>query len=105
MWYSRLKRKVRTRRISERDRHKPPDTNEYGSSGSKKTGPKAAPKDGPATPAADRVAGEVKNLKIDDTPKASSKHLDVLKEYENSKSKRSATFVVVGKFPLSGTLE
>ncbi|KAI1341208.1 P-loop containing nucleoside triphosphate hydrolase protein [Xylariaceae sp. FL0016] len=38
----------------------------------------------------------VKNLKIDDTPLPKSKNLNVLNEFEKSKSKRSASFVVVG---------
>ncbi|KAI2628867.1 hypothetical protein GGR54DRAFT_367947 [Hypoxylon sp. NC1633] len=35
-------------------------------------------------------------LKIDDTPLPKSKNLDVLKEFEATKSKKSASFVVVG---------
>ncbi|RYP16914.1 hypothetical protein DL765_004838 [Monosporascus sp. GIB2] len=38
----------------------------------------------------------LKDLKIDDTPLPKSKNLDVLSEYEKSKSKKNASFVVVG---------
>jgi len=38
----------------------------------------------------------VSELKIDDTPLPKSKHLDVLSEFERSKNKKSASFVVVG---------
>lgn len=46
---------------------------------------------------ADQAADGVKALKVDDTPLPKSKNLDVLGEYEKSKSKKSASFVVVGK--------
>lgn len=36
-------------------------------------------------------------LRIDDAPLPKSKNLDVLKEFEKTKSKKSASFVVVGK--------
>ncbi|KAK7755085.1 hypothetical protein SLS62_002900 [Diatrype stigma] len=39
----------------------------------------------------------IKDLKVDDTPLPKSKNLDVLSEFEKSKSKKSASFVVVGK--------
>ncbi|KAI0133528.1 hypothetical protein BJ170DRAFT_715580 [Xylariales sp. AK1849] len=48
--------------------------------------------DGKADPATDGV----KSLNIDDTPLPKSKNLNVLSEYEKSKSKKSASFVVVG---------
>lgn len=40
----------------------------------------------------------VSNLKINDVPPPKSKGLDVIKEYEATSSKRSVSFVVVGKF-------
>jgi elongation factor 1 alpha-like protein len=45
----------------------------------------------------DSVANDVKALKIDDTPLPKSKNLNVLDEFEKSKSKKTASFVVVGK--------
>lgn len=33
---------------------------------------------------------------MDDTPRANSKHLDVLKEFEKTKKKNEANFVVIG---------
>ncbi|ORY61274.1 elongation factor Tu GTP binding domain-containing protein [Pseudomassariella vexata] len=44
----------------------------------------------------DQAADGVKALKINDTPLPKSKNLDVLSEFEKSKSKKSASFVVVG---------
>lgn len=35
-------------------------------------------------------------MRIDDTPRATSKNLDVLKEYEKANSKNAANFVVIG---------
>ena len=35
-------------------------------------------------------------MKVDDTPRARSKNLDVLTEYEKSKAKNAANFVVIG---------
>lgn len=46
---------------------------------------------------ADSVANDVKALKIDDAPLPKSKNLDVLSEFEKSKRKKRASFVVVGK--------
>jgi hypothetical protein len=40
-------------------------------------------------------------MRIDDTPKATSKNLDVLAEYEKAKAKNSANFVVIGMKSLS----
>jgi len=37
-------------------------------------------------------------MKIDDTPRATSKNLDVLAEFEKKKAKHAANFVVIGKF-------
>lgn len=45
---------------------------------------------------ADQIANGVEAMRIDDTPRARSKNLDVLKEYENAKSKNAANFVVIG---------
>lgn len=44
----------------------------------------------------DAVAHDVKALKVDDAPLPKSKNLNVLSEYEKSKSKKTASFVVVG---------
>ncbi|KAK6073911.1 elongation factor Tu GTP binding domain-containing protein [Seiridium cupressi] len=44
----------------------------------------------------DQAADGVKTIKLDDAPLPKSKNLDVLSEYEKSKSKKSASFVVVG---------
>ncbi|KAI0477661.1 hypothetical protein GGR56DRAFT_665551 [Xylariaceae sp. FL0804] len=44
----------------------------------------------------DAVTSGVKALEIDDSPLPKSKNLDVLSEFEKSKSKKSASFVVVG---------
>jgi elongation factor 1 alpha-like protein len=46
--------------------------------------------------AADSVANDVKALKIDDTPLPKSKNFNVLNEFEKSKAKKTASFVVVG---------
>lgn len=46
---------------------------------------------------ADSAATDVKALKIDDTPLPKSKNLNVISEFEKSKSKKTASFVVVGK--------
>lgn len=35
-------------------------------------------------------------MKIDDTPRATSKNLDVLKEFEKVEKKNEANFVVIG---------
>ncbi|KAI1454416.1 hypothetical protein F4805DRAFT_439522 [Annulohypoxylon moriforme] len=44
----------------------------------------------------DEVTDNVKGLKIDDAPLPKSKNLDVLKEFDKNKGKKSASFVVVG---------
>ncbi|KAH8195039.1 hypothetical protein TruAng_010794 [Truncatella angustata] len=44
----------------------------------------------------DEATDGVKALKVDDAPLPKSKNLNVLNEYEKSKSKKSASFVVVG---------
>lgn len=44
------------------------------------------------------LAGGVANLKVTDSPPPKSKGIDVIKEYEQSASKKHASFVVVGTF-------
>ncbi|KAI0887909.1 P-loop containing nucleoside triphosphate hydrolase protein [Annulohypoxylon maeteangense] len=44
----------------------------------------------------DEVTDNVKGLKLDDAPLPKSKNLDVLKEFDKNKGKKSASFVVVG---------
>lgn len=44
------------------------------------------------------LASSVSSLKVSDAPPPKSKGLDVLKEFEQSASKKNASFVVVGKF-------
>jgi elongation factor 1 alpha-like protein len=46
--------------------------------------------------AAEAVAAEVKDLKISDAPLPKSRNLDVISEFQKSKNKKSASFVVVG---------
>jgi hypothetical protein len=50
----------------------------------------------------DQIANGVEALKIDDTPRARSKNLDVLAEFEKTKAKNAANFVVIGMFSFSG---
>lgn len=45
----------------------------------------------------DQIANGVEALKIDDTPKVTSKNLDVLKEFEQKEKNNEANFVVIGK--------
>jgi elongation factor 1 alpha-like protein len=56
------------------------------------------------TPKDDRkpedISSSVSSLKISDAPAPKSKGLDVVKEFEQSGAKRSASFVVVGKCAL-----
>lgn len=40
---------------------------------------------------------DVNNVKLGDTPKSKSKHLDVIAEFKKSKLKNAANFVVIGK--------
>jgi elongation factor 1 alpha-like protein len=42
------------------------------------------------------LAGEIKDLSVEDKVTVKSKNLDVLAEYKNSTRKRSANFVVIG---------
>ncbi|XXG95976.1 hypothetical protein Hte_002253 [Hypoxylon texense] len=51
---------------------------------------------GSETKSGDATADGMSVLKIDDTPLPKSKNLDVLKEFQKTKSKKSASFVVVG---------
>jgi elongation factor 1 alpha-like protein len=44
----------------------------------------------------DQIANGVEAMRIDDTPRATSKNLDVLAEYGKTKTKNSANFVVIG---------
>ncbi|KAL2019179.1 hypothetical protein VTK56DRAFT_9979 [Thermocarpiscus australiensis] len=60
----------------------------------KKTPAAQAKKKG--TLSAETVADEVKELKVDNAPLPKSRNLDVLSEFEKSKRKKTASFVVVG---------
>lgn len=44
---------------------------------------------------------ELNKVKVDDTPKAKSKNLDVIAQFEKSKTKNAANFVVIGTAPRS----
>ena len=57
----------------------------------KKSTPTSATKKSPGA-----SLDELKGLKIDDSPLPKSKNLDVVSEFEKSKSKKTASFVVVG---------
>ena len=46
---------------------------------------------------AEDISSSVSSLKVSDVPAPKSKGLDVVKEFEQSGAKRSASFVVVGK--------
>jgi elongation factor 1 alpha-like protein len=48
---------------------------------------------------ADQLANSVETMKIDDTPRATSKNLDVLAEFKKAKTKNAANFVVIGIHP------
>lgn len=45
---------------------------------------------------ADQIANGVEALKLDNTPRAKSKNLNVLAEFEKAKAKNAANFVVIG---------
>ena len=47
---------------------------------------------------ADQIEKGVEALKVDDTPRARSKNLDVLKEFEKVQGKNAANFVVIGMY-------
>ncbi|KAL8305858.1 hypothetical protein RB597_003462 [Gaeumannomyces tritici] len=53
-------------------------------------------KKAPKSEKTDPLSESVKSLKVEDAPLPKSKNLDVLDEYEKSKKKKSASFVVVG---------
>ncbi|GAO16170.1 hypothetical protein UVI_02045340 [Ustilaginoidea virens] len=72
----------------------------------KKTGPSAKKKASPAAKKPQKsdatikeadVEQDLSNLKVGDVPLPKSKGLDVVKEYKSSNSKKSISFVVVGK--------
>lgn len=46
---------------------------------------------------ADQIASGVEAMRMDDTPRATSKNLDVLAEFEKKKAKNAANFVVIGR--------
>ncbi|KAK4232619.1 putative glucose-regulated protein 78 of hsp70 family [Podospora fimiseda] len=50
----------------------------------------------PSSSGTDEVAADLKELKVDDAPLPKSRGLDVLAEFEKSKPKKNASFVVVG---------
>ncbi|KAH9885042.1 hypothetical protein F4778DRAFT_761735 [Xylariomycetidae sp. FL2044] len=62
----------------------------------KKTAANANKKKGNSGDGRDEATDGMKNLKVDDAPLPKSKNLDVLREFERSQSKKSASFVVVG---------
>jgi elongation factor 1 alpha-like protein len=43
------------------------------------------------------LAKDLNKAKIDDTPRAKSKNLDVIAEYDKSEKKNAANFVVIGE--------
>ncbi|KAH9210290.1 hypothetical protein DL95DRAFT_526392 [Leptodontidium sp. 2 PMI_412] len=45
---------------------------------------------------ADQISNGVEAVKLDDTPRAKSKNLDVLSEFEKAQKKNAANFVVIG---------
>jgi elongation factor 1 alpha-like protein len=45
---------------------------------------------------AEQISNGVEAMKVDDTPRATSKNLDVLAEYEKTKNKNALNFVVIG---------
>lgn len=53
---------------------------------------------------ADQIASGVEAMRIDDTPRATSKNLDVLAEFEKKKAKNAANFVVIGMFIREGLM-
>ena len=73
------------------------DTNSSVSASNKKLAASTTTKKKGASDGKDAATDGIKDLKIDDTPLPKSKNLDVLSEFEKSKSKKSARFVVVGK--------
>lgn len=65
--------------------------------GSKKISSQAQKKNGGSDGKNGNITEGIKGVTIDDTPLPKSKNLDVLKEFEKAKAKKSASFVVVGK--------
>ena len=53
---------------------------------------------------AEQISNGVAAFKIDDTPRARSKNLDVLKEWGRAEKKNEANFVVIGMPTLQDTL-
>lgn len=51
---------------------------------------------------ADQIASGVEAMRMDDTPRATSKNLDVLAEFEKKKAKNAANFVVIGRLFTKG---
>lgn len=51
---------------------------------------------------ADQIAAGVEAMKIDDTPRARSKNLDVLAEHRKKDAKHAANFVVIGRLSKLG---
>ena len=93
MWCSLLSRKVwrlALSRITE-------DTNHLAASKGGKVPPAKGPAKTNGEKKADQMANSVEALKIDDTPRATSKNLDVLKEFESIEKKNEANFVVIGR--------
>jgi elongation factor 1 alpha-like protein len=68
------------------------DTNQLVANGKESKGP---PKTN-GEKKADQIANGLEAMRVDDSPRATSKNLDVLKEYANTKSKNAANFVVIG---------
>ena len=68
-----------------------------GSASSKKIAASTSKKKASTGERSDEVTDNVKSLKLDDAPLPKSKNLDVLKEFDKNKGKRSASFVVVGR--------
>ena len=59
-------------------------------------GQKSGPKQANAEKAAASLANGVNALSVDESSRAKSKNLDVLAEYEKTKAKGNANFVVIG---------
>ena len=87
MLYLRRSRKVRRLLPGQRN-----NTDTVAASGK---GGKVPPKT-TAEKKADQIANGVEAMKVDDTPRATSKNLDVLAEFDKMKTKNAANFVVIG---------
>lgn len=66
-------------------------------SSKKAAAPATKKKADPGAKSAEATTDGVNSLRIDDAPLPKSKNLDVLKEFQKTQSKKSASFVVVGK--------